>query len=354
MTDRSRTLRRADELAAAGLIARDDVAALDAVGARFSIAVPPTLAALIDPADPDDPIARQLLPDRRELTVLDDERHDPIGDDALSPVKGITHRYPDRALLKPVLSCPLYCRFCFRREVVGRAGGALSPEELTAAIDYLARHAAIREVILTGGDPLVLSARRLGALLQRLAAIPHIDTLRIHTRVPVAEPEFIDGAMLDALRPGKPVWIAVHTNHPRELGAAAAAALGRLADAGIPLLAQTVLLRGVNDDANVLEALFRRLLALRVKPYYLHHPDLAPGTGHWRPGLAEGRALYRALRGRIPGHALPAYVLDIPGGAGKVPADAPWIEELDDGSFRITDVQGNAHDYLSRPDSSGE
>jgi len=339
------TLRRAADLASAGLIPVADIDRLDHVGAHYTIAVPPALAALIDPADPADPIARQVLPDPRELTVVAEERADPIGDDAFSPVRGVTHRYPDRVLLRPLLACPMYCRFCFRREVVGRAAGSLSTAELDEAVAYVSRTPAVREVILTGGDPLMLSTRRLGALLARLAAIGHVETLRIHTRVPVAAPERVDVALLAALRPGKPVWLSVHTNHARELSDGAARGLALLADGGVPLRAQTVLLRGVNDDPATLEKLCRRLLALRVKPYYLHHPDLAPGTAHFRLGLAEGQAIYRQLRGRVPGHALPTYVLDIPGGAGKVPVEASWVRPLPDGGFAVTDPRGREHRY---------
>jgi lysine 2,3-aminomutase len=342
---RPHTLRRAQDLADAGLIPVRQVAALEQVGALYTIAVPPALAALIDPADPDDPIARQVLPDIRELTVRPEERGDPIGDNAYSPVRGVTHRYPDRVLVRPVLSCPMYCRFCFRREVVGRAAGSMTPAELDDAIAYVAAMPSIREVILTGGDPLLLSVRRLDDLLRRLAAIPHVDTLRIHSRVPVADPERIDAGMIAALRHDKPAWLSVHTNHPRELTEAVGRGLARLAEGGVPLLAQTVLLRGVNDDAAVLEALFRRLIVLRVKPYYLHHPDLAPGTSHFRLSLDEGQALYRQLRGRVPGHALPTYVLDIPGGAGKVPVESPWLARGADGSFTVTDPKGGTHRY---------
>jgi lysine 2,3-aminomutase len=337
-------LRTAAELAAAGLIPMSAVPAVQQVASTYTVAVPAAFAALIDVDDPDDPIARQVIPDSRELDVQADELRDPIGDTAFSPVRGVTHRYPDRVLIRPVLSCPLYCRFCFRREVVGRAGGSLTPQELDAAIDYVASAPGVHEVILTGGDPLLLSRRRLHALLERLAAIAHVETLRIHTRVPVADPARIDAALAAALRHDKPVWLSVHVNHARELTAAAARGLACLADAGVPLLAQTVLLRGVNDDARVLEELFRRLVALRVKPYYLHHPDLAPGTAHFRLDLNEGQAIVRALRGRLSGHALPTYVLDIPGGAGKVPVEAPWVRADGDG-WIVTDPRGREHRY---------
>lgn len=339
-----RTLRNAAQLSAAGLIARSGVTTAEQVGARYTVAVPPAFAVLIDPDDPDDPIGRQVLPDARELNQLPEERLDPIGDDAYSPMPGVTHRYPDRVLLRPILSCPLYCRFCFRREVVGREAGSLTPAALDAAIDYVRQSTGVREVILTGGDPLLLAPRRLADILGRLAAIDHVETLRIHSRVPVAAPERIDEAILAALRQSKPVWLAVHTNHARELVGPAAVAIAALVDAGVPLLGQTVLLRGVNDSPAVLAALFRRLLALRVKPYYLHHPDLAPGTAHFRLSLAEGQAIVRALRGRVPGHALPTYVLDIPGGAGKVPVEAPWIMS-DEAGFLVTDPHGRQHRY---------
>jgi lysine 2,3-aminomutase len=337
-------MRAVGELAAARLIAVDEIPAIEEVVGTYTLAVPAALAALIDPDDPDDPIARQVIPDPRELEVHADERSDPIGDAAFSPVRGVTHRYPDRALIRPVLSCPVYCRFCFRREVVGRAGGALTPPELDAAIAYVASAPAIREVILTGGDPLLLSTRRLRGLLERLVAIAHVEMLRIHTRVPVADPARIDDELATALRLDKPVWLSVHVNHARELSPEAARGLACLADAGVPLLAQTVLLRGVNDDPQVLEALFRRLVALRVKPYYLHHPDLAPGTAHFRLELREGQAIFGALRGRLSGHALPTYVLDIPGGAGKVPVEAPWVRAEADG-YVVTDPRGGEHRY---------
>jgi len=341
----ARTLRHGQDLAAAGLIGADAMVRVDQIAATYSVAVPPAFARLIDRSDPADPIALQVLPDPRELTVLPEERSDPIGDAAYSPVKGITHRYPDRVLLKPVLSCPLYCRFCFRREVVGRAGGSLTPAELDAALAYIAGQTGVREVILTGGDPLLLAPRRLQWLLARLATIEHVELLRIHSRVPVAAPERIDAALLAALRPGTVVWLSVHVNHARELGQAAVQGLTRLADAGVPLLAQTVLLRGVNDDPEVLATLFRRLVSLRVKPYYLHHPDLAPGTAHFRLGLADGQRIFRALRGQVSGHALPTYVLDIPGGAGKVPVEAPWVALEADGSHTVLDRNGVRHRY---------
>ena len=334
------TLRTAAALAASGLIAENRHAEIEAVTARYAMAITPAMARLIDAGDPDDPIARQFVPTVAELVTTPDERIDPIGDGAFAPVKGVVHRYPDRVLLKALHACPVYCRFCFRREQVGPGGDGLSEAELAAALDYIRADPAIWEVILTGGDPLMLSPRRLGRILDALEAIPHVATLRIHSRVPVVDPSRVSPALLTALNRRKPLWIAIHANHPRELTDDAKAAFRRLTQAGATLLGQTVLLRGVNDDPAVLEALFRAMVAARIKPYYLHHPDLAPGTAGFRLSIEEGRAIMRALRGRLSGLAQPTYVLDIPGGAGKVPIGPNMVEP---GGVR--DSAGRLHAY---------
>lgn len=340
----SRSLRRVDDLIGAGLVDESQRAALDAVARSSVIAITPAVADLIDAGDAADPIARQYVPSAAELHVAADERADPIGDDAFSPVKGVVHRYPDRALLKPILVCPVYCRFCFRREAVGDADGTLSAVELDEALAYLAGQTELREIIVTGGDPLMLNAARLADLVARIAQLPHIEVLRFHSRVPVADPERVSAAMASALKSTDrlAVWVSVHVNHPRELSVAARAALGRLADAGVPLISQSVLLKGVNDDPAVLEDLFRALIRNRVRPYYLHHPDLTRGTSHFRPSLAEGQAIMRALRGRLSGVAQPTYVLDIPGGAGKVPVGPDW---WDGERLQVTDWRGRRHPY---------
>jgi lysine 2,3-aminomutase len=319
-------LRNVPDLAAAGLIQGAEAATLEAVTRRYAMAITPDIVRIIDPADPNDPIARQFVPSADELVTTPDELADPIGDAAHSPVKGIVHRYPDRVLLKPLHACPVYCRFCFRREQVGPGGEALNADELEAALGYIRGNPAIWEVILTGGDPLILSPRRLGAILDALEAIPHVVTLRIHSRVPIADPGRVGPDLLAVLDRRKPLWIAVHSNHPRELTDAAKAACRALTRAGAGLLGQTVLLRGVNDDPAILEALFRAMVAERIRPYYLHHPDLAPGTAHFRLSIEEGRAIVRALRGRLSGLAQPTYVLDLPGGAGKVPIGPNMVE----------------------------
>ena len=237
------------------------------------------------------------------------------------------HRYPDRVLLKPTHACPVYCRFCFRREMVGPGGEALDGDELEAAIAYIRARPEIREAILSGGDPLVLSPRRLSAILGALDAIEHLQVLRIHSRVPLVDPARVTPALVEALSTRKALFVVLHANHPREFTDAGRAACARLVGAGIPMLSQSVLLRGVNDDAATLEALMRAFLAARIKPYYLHQLDPAPGTSHFRVKLAEGQALMRALRGRVSGLAQPTYVVDIPGGHGKVPVGPSWLEE---------------------------
>jgi lysine 2,3-aminomutase len=319
---------------------------LDAVAKKYAIAITPAVAGLIDPSDPDDPIARQFVPSAAELVTTPEERADPIGDLDHSPVEGIVHRYPDRVLLKAVHVCPVYCRFCFRREMVGPQGlGTLTGAELDAAMAYIADHTEIWEVILTGGDPLVLSPRRLAETMERLARIAHVKIVRFHTRVPVVEPERVDAAMVAALgASGKATYLAVHANHAREFTEAARMAVARLADAGIVLISQSVLLRGVNDDVETLAALMKAFVENRVKPYYLHHPDLAPGTSHFRVSIEEGQALVAALRGQISGLAQPTYVLDIPGGYGKADIRAAAIT-AGDGCFTVRDWQGGEHAY---------
>ncbi|MDE2229709.1 MAG: lysine-2,3-aminomutase-like protein [Alphaproteobacteria bacterium] len=337
-----RTLRRASELVAAGLVPPERRGEIERVVRRFAVAVTPHVAGLIEGAS--DPIGRQFLPDAAELRTAPEERADPIGDDRFAPLKGIVHRYPDRVLLKPLLVCPVYCRFCFRRETVGK-GGALTARELAAAFGYIRRRPAIWEVIVSGGDPFLLSPRRLKTIVRELAAMPHVQVIRFHTRVPVVEPRRVTTALVAALAADKAVYVAIHANHPRELTVAARSACARLAKAGIPLLGQTVLLKGVNDDAATLEALFRALVAMRVKPYYLHHADLARGTGHFRTTLAEGRALIRALRGRVSGLCQPTYVLDLPGGHGKVPVGPCYARTHDTETWEIEDPAGVCHRY---------
>jgi lysine 2,3-aminomutase len=344
------SLRSAEDLLAAGLadgdharISFDDAAR---VGARYAIAITPAMAHLIDPHDSADPIARQFVPDIRELDTHPAELADPIGDHLKSPAPGIVHRYADRVLLKIASVCPVYCRFCFRREMVGpQLGQALSAQDLDAALAYIRAMPTIWEVILTGGDPFVLSPRRIAEVTAALGQISHVKVLRWHTRVPVVDPGRVTDELIAALKvSNKTVFVGLHTNHVRELTADARAAISKIVDAGIPMLSQTVLLKGINDTVEALEALMRGLVEARVKPYYLHHGDLAPGTAHFRPTIAEGQALVAELRRRVSGIAMPSYVLDTPGAFGKVRIEASKITR-NGGRYLVDDPDCRQHVY---------
>ncbi len=346
---------RVEDLITRGPVAPERLDELRRVAEQFAVAVTEEMAALIDPSDPADPIAAQFVPRVAELNRAADDQPDPIGDERWSPLPGLVHRHPDRVLLKPILTCPVYCRFCFRREQVGKGNGLLAPAALDRAFGYIAEHPEIWEVIVTGGDPFLLSPRRIAAIVRRLEAIPHLAVIRFHTRVPVADPRRVGAALVAALTADKAVYVVVHANHPRELTPAMREAVGRLVRAGIPVLSQSVLLRGVNDDAAVLEALLRGLVAMRVKPYYLHHPDLARGTGHFRLGIDEGQRLVGTLRGLVSGLCQPSYVLDIPGGYGKVgiAASAAGPGERP-GCWVIEDPAGRKHRYPPPAGGSAE
>jgi lysine 2,3-aminomutase len=339
----SDTLRSLSDLDAAGIKLGGARAALESVAKRYAIAVTPSVLGGIDRGDPADPLARQFIPAVQELQILPHELTDPIGDAAHSPVEGIVHRYPDRVLMKIVHSCPVYCRFCFRREMVGPGGSALSGLKLEAAIQYIADTPSIWEVIMTGGDPFVLSARRVREITRRLAAIGHVKIIRWHTRVPVVDPARLSEAYVRALKaPGVATYVAVHANHANEFSDLAKQGLARLADAGLVLISQTVLLKGVNDNPDVLAALMRCFVENRVKPYYLHHPDLAPGTSHFRLTIAEGQAIVAGLRGKLSGLCQPDYVLDIPGGFGKIPVGQTYLDQQGDRVI-LTDYRGGTH-----------
>jgi lysine 2,3-aminomutase len=301
---------------------------------------------ILSPVPLDDAVGKQYVPDAREQIVTPEENPDPIGDNAHTPVKGIVHRHADRVLLKVTDTCAAYCRFCFRKEMVGKGEGVLSAEEIQAALAYVRSDSNIREVILTGGDPLTLSNRRLGELFAELESLPHLDILRIHTRTPLVQPDRIDDGLTELfLSLKKALYVVLHVNHAQEIDTNVENAFFRLSRSGAVLLSQTVLLKDVNDNAAVLEALFRKLLANRVKPYYLHHPDLAPGTGHFRLSIKEGQDIVKTLRNKVTGLAYPTYVLDLPGGYGKMPLTPSYLEELANGTYEIEDCNGQKHMY---------
>ncbi len=335
-----KTLRTARDLVDAGLAPAERLPELERVAAQYAVTITPAMLELIEA--PDDAIARQFVPTEAEFNLRPEESGDPIGDFIHSPLEGIVHRYPDRCLLKLNHACAVYCRFCFRREMVGPEGlRPLSSNALDAAMTYIAQHTDIWEVIITGGDPFILSPRRLREVMGRLTSIAHVKVVRFHTRVPAVAPEMITDQLVASLQAaGKAVYVALHANHAREMTPAARAACAKIVDAGVPMLSQTVLLAGINDDPQTLGALMRAFVETRIKPYYLHQADLAPGTSHLRTSIEEGQILMRAMRGTVSGLCQPTYILDIPGGYGKVPIGPDYIT---DGG--IEDPAGRRHPY---------
>lgn len=326
--------------------------ALQTVKDRYAFRTTDTVDSLITGTPDDDPIARQYIPTPAELKHLPEEDPDPIGDDVHSPVKGIVHRYPDRVLFKPANVCAVYCRYCFRREHVGPGSEVLNDEERTAALDYIRANDSIWEVILTGGDPLVLSPRQLKHIITELESIEHVQVIRFHTRVPIADPARITPELCKTLNSNKAVYMPLHINHANEITDDVVRALKDLQKTGIILLSQSVLLKGVNDNAETLETLYRRLVALGVKPYYLHHPDYAPGTSHFRLSISEGQEIVKQLLGRLSGLCQPTYMLDIPGGHGKVPITPCYIQELENETYNIENYKGESYNYPPKGDKS--
>ena len=325
------------------LVPPDHLQSIEKACKKLPFNITPHLLKILEHQNDHSPISRQFIPSPLECRVGEDELSDPIGDGSHSPVKGIVHRYPDRVLLTPTLTCPVYCRFCFRREAVGH--GLLKKLELERALEYIKTNSDIWEVILSGGDPFTLSSRRLKELISNLENIEHVGVIRIHTRVPIVDPDKITGELISAIKSKKPVFIVVHCNHSDELIPETEEAIARLVDNGFPLLAQTVLLKGINDNANTLKTLMKRLVKCRVKPYYLHHGDKAEGTSHFRTTIATGQTLVKKLRGSVSGLCQPNYMLDIPNGHGKVPIGPSYLEASEDMYWNITDWKGVKHRY---------
>lgn len=321
--------------------------------AVLPLRVPRYYLDLIDWNDPNDPLRRQVLPLPDEQAVLPDDLRDPIGDDANSPVPGIVHRYPDRALLLLTATCAVHCRFCFRREFIGKPVRTLRKDQFEAAIRYLSDHSEIWEVILSGGDPLVFPDAYLDSVFRRLRSIPHVKIVRIHSRTPAIFPGRLTPEFAELVRRYAPVYLVVHVNHPREVSARFVRQVGHVVDRGTPVLSQSVLLRGVNDDVQTLAALFKRLVEARVKPYYLHQLDRAPGTNHFRVPIAEGLHLMASLRGHISGLCLPTYMLDIPGGHGKVPLSPEYVHLKSAHLYDVTNHRGERFTYEEPAPNSG-
>ena len=323
--------------------------ALRAEAAGLPISITPYYLSLADPRDPSCPVRRQCVPHADEATRVPGDLDDPLGEVAHEVAPDLVQRYPDRALLLVTDRCAVYCRFCTRSRMVGDGGGVRSDERLGPAFEYLAAHPEIRDVIVSGGDPLAMATPRLARLVERLRAIPHVETIRLATRVPVTLPQRVTPELLDALRPHHPLWVMTHFNHPKELSAQATRALARLADAGFPVMNQTVLLRGINDDAATLEALFRGLVRARARPYYLLQADAVVGTGHLRTAVSRGVELMEALQGRLSGIALPKLIVDTPGGMGKVPVGPDYVVARRPGETDLRTHRGVVVTYRDPP-----
>lgn len=316
----------------------------------FPISITPHYLSLIDRDDINCPIRRQVVPRIQESQLSAGDLIDPLGEEQHEVAPDLIQRYPDRALLLVSDRCAVYCRFCTRSRMVGDGGGPRSKDRLQPALDYLAAHPSIRDVIISGGDPLVMATERLRSIVAAVRAIPSVETIRIGTRVPVVIPQRITSELLEALRPYHPLWIMTHFNHPKELGERARKACRDLVDAGFPVMNQTVLLKGVNDDPQVLEELFRGLVRERVRPYYLLQADPVKGTGHLRTPLQRGVEILRALQGRVSGIALPKLVVDTPGGFGKVPMVPNYVVSAVGGTTRFLTPRGVEVDYLDPPE----
>jgi lysine 2,3-aminomutase len=338
-------VQTAEELEGLLDLTDEERAGLRAAPGLFRVGITPYYLSLIDPRHPFCPVRLQVIPTGDEAMESQGEYRDPLGEDALSPVTGLVHRYPDRVLLLALDRCAIYCRHCNRRRMVGQES-PISQEELERALDYIRAHPQIRDVLISGGDPLTLSTDRLERILQRLREIPHIDFIRIGTRVPVCLPMRVDEALCAMLRKYHPLYINTHFNHPKELTPEAAQACALLADAGIPLGNQTVLLRRVNSSARTLEALFRGLLRMRVRPYYLFQGDPVLGTDHLRTPVGAGLSIMDQLRGRVTGMAMPHLVIDAPGGGGKIPIGPTYLLTQGVDRVRLRNYEGRIVEYI--------
>ena len=321
-----------------------------AMGAeRFAVSVTPHFAALMNPYDPGCPIRRQVVPTAEEFVVSYGDMEDPCGEDHSSAVDGLVHRYPDRVLLLALDTCASYCRYCTRSRLVGHSALGSLPRRMEAILDYLREHSEVRDVLLSGGDPLLMSDDRLDTLLASIREIEHIEFLRIGSRVPSFLPQRITPELVAVLRRHR-VWLSLHFSHPAELTSEIAGACDLLADAGIPLGSQTVLLRGINDDAEILKQLFHGLLKIRVRPYYLYQADPVVGTSHLRTSIAKGLEIMSRLRGHTSGYAVPTYVVDAPGGGGKIALQPETVVERGDGVWRLRNWAGEVYTYLDPPE----
>jgi len=334
------------------LLTPEEVAGARLANHKLALGITPYFFNLIDPVDENCPIRRQVVPRIEETTTASWEMSDPCGEDTHSPVPGLVHRYPDRVLFLVTDRCASYCRYCTRSRLVSNASGYDFHPEYDRQIEYIAAHPEVRDVLLSGGDPLLLSDEKLGNLMGRLRAIPHVEFLRIGTRIPIFLPQRITPALCAMLKKYHPLFISVHSNHPRELTTEVREALGRLADAGIPLGNQSVLLKHVNDDAGVMKAHVQKLLMCRVKPYYVYQCDLITGSSHLRTSVQHGIEIMEQLRGHTTGYAVPTYVIDAPGGGGKVPVNPEYVLCRNAGRVLIRNYEGKIFEYPETSDGT--
>lgn len=319
---------------------------------KLALAITPYFFNLIDRDDPGCPIRRQVIPRIEEMSTSPQEMKDPCGEDGHMPVPGLVHRYPDRVLFLVTDRCAAYCRYCTRSRLVSNSQGYDFHPEFEQGIRYIEEHPEVRDVLLSGGDPLLLSDRKLDYLLGRLRAIEHVEFIRIGSRIPIFLPQRITPELCAVLEKHEPIWISIHANHPRECTLEVKQACDRLARAGVPLGNQSVLLKGVNDDAEVMKALVHRLLRMRVRPYYLYQCDLITGSAHLRVDVRKGLEIIQKLRGHTTGYAVPQFVIDAPGGGGKVPINPQFIESVDEEEIVFRNYEGRVFRYPVRSEPS--
>jgi len=323
----------------------EEVAAIDVSKGRLPTAITPYFATLMSRTDPNCPIRRQALPTLEEFHFSPHDLVDPCAEDENSPVRGVVHRYPDRVLLLVTDKCAVYCRYCTRRRMVGSSENCIKDDELEEAIGYIQATKKVRDVLISGGDPLLLEDDHLEIILAKLKKIPHVEMVRIGTRVPATLPQRITPALVNMLRKYHPLWMSIHFSHPKEITKEVRRSCGLLADAGIPLGSQTVLLRGINDKPSIMKRLMHELLKIRVRPYYIYQCDLAMGTEHFRTPIAVGINIIEKLRGHTTGYAVPSFVIDAPGGGGKIPVGPTYLISQDRGKMVLRNYQGKVFEY---------
>ncbi len=314
---------------------------------HFKMAITPYYAMQINPDDPNCPIRKQAIPSIKELVYYTNDMDDPLCEEQYSPVEGLVHRYPDRVLFLLTHKCSMYCRHCTRRRLVGCEDFSLSDDKIEIAIDYIRRNEKVRDVLLSGGDPLILSDHLLESIISKLRDIPHVEIIRIGTRTPVVLPMRITDDLLNMLKKYHPIWINTHFNHPNEITEESAKACAKIVDAGIPLGNQSVLLRGINDNEDTLKTLFTKLVKIRVRPYYLYQCDASRGIGHFRTPVSKGIEIMKNIRGFISGFAVPEYVIDAPGGGGKTPVNPEYIISNDDNKVVLRNFEGKIYTYYN-------